>query len=182
MSDTALSPQRSSSCPSKVRVGSVWRMFSKSKSLKQYWKNSPTSPISGARRIISASRSGGVVGEFVRRGQRRDDLRVGDEFVAVAVVAVGVGVDERADVVGRGLGGAHGLEHIRRERHVEQGIDQQRLALRDDQSGVAPAPAAIGLDPGVTAGSEVVQTALERPDSQRHRTSRAVPEAWDGHG
>ena len=125
---------------------------------------------------------GGVVGEFVRRGQRRDDLRVGDEFVAVAVVAVGVGVDERPDVVGGGLGGAHGLEHIRRERHVEEGIDQQRLALGDDEAGVAPAPAAVGLDPGVTAGSEIVQTVFERSDSQRHRTSRAVPEAWDRHG
>ena len=96
------------------------------------------------------------------RGLRGDDLGAGDEFVAVGVIAVGVRVHQPVDVGGGRVGVLHRVEHLAGVRQVEQRVDEQRLAAADDQPGVAPAPAAIGLQPGVGVVAEVVEAAFVR--------------------
>jgi len=56
---------------------------------------------------------------------RRDDARAREERIAVAVVAVGVGVDQRPDALRRGNRGAHRVEHLPRQSQVEERVDQQ---------------------------------------------------------
>ena len=90
-------------------------------------------------------------------GARSDDLGAGHELVAESVVAVGVGVDQATDRPGRRHRGAHLPQHLAGQFEVEQRIDQQCLVAIDDQSGIAEAPAAVGLQPGETAVAEVVQ-------------------------
>ena len=69
------------------------------------------------------------LGHLVRCGRGGDDLGAVDELVAVAVVAVGVGVDQRGDRGGVG-DRRHRLEHPPGEAQVEQRVDEQRRARR----------------------------------------------------
>lgn len=55
-------------------------------------------------------------------------------------------------------GGAHAGQHFGRQGKIEQGIDQEALEPVGDQPGIAPAPAAVGLQPGEAAVAEIVQT------------------------
>ena len=72
---------------------------------------------------------------------RGDDLRALDQFVAEAMVAVGMRIDEGSDLRGGGrLGAMHRVEHLAGQLQVEQRIDQQRLSAIDHQTGVAPSP------------------------------------------
>ena len=63
------------------------------------------------------------LGHLVRRGRRGDDLGPVDQLVAIAVVAVGVRVDEGGDG-SHGGDRRHRLEHLGREAQVEQRVDQ----------------------------------------------------------
>ena len=58
------------------------------------------------------------VGHFLGAGLRGNDFGLRQAAVAVAVVAVGVGVHQLLDVLGGGNGGAHGAEHALREGPV----------------------------------------------------------------
>ncbi len=117
-----------------------------------------------AEQVADLARRGVQRGQHRRRhlahlvgGRRRgDDLGAVDELVAVAVVAVGVGVDHRADrrrarVVG------HRLQHRLREAEVEQRVDEQRRPVTDDEPGVAPAPPAIALEVGEAPVAELTE-------------------------
>src|SRR5262249_46399157 len=53
----------------------------------------------------------------------------------------------------------HRLEHRPGELEIEQRVDQQRCAIADHEAGVAPAPAAVGLQVRVTLVSELVEPA-----------------------
>jgi hypothetical protein len=75
----------------------------------------------------------------------RDDLGIGDKLVAEGVVAVGMGVDECLDLSCRRHLVPHLVEHFPGQFEIEQRIDQKILVAIDDQSRVAPTPAAIGL-------------------------------------
>ena len=69
-------------------------MPSNSNAPKKLRNRSPTSP--GAL-LSAASIDGWHLGHLVGGCRRGDDLGVVDQLVAVAVVAVGVGVDDRGD-------------------------------------------------------------------------------------
>ena len=63
------------------------------------------------------------------------------------MVAVGVGVDH--DVDGPAAGDRiHGVEHPAGEAEVEEGVDEERRPVARQEPGVAPTPAAIGLEVG----------------------------------
>ncbi len=79
----------------------------------------------GACFIKDGHHAGRFVRQFVGGRLRRDDLRARDEFVAVAVIAVRMRVDELIDAHAR-RGAFHRGEHLGGEPHVEQRIDQQR--------------------------------------------------------
>ena len=64
------------------------------------------------------------LGHLLGRGLGGDDLGPGDELVAVAVVTVGVGVDDGFDRRARRPLGER-LEHLRRQHEVEQRVDEQ---------------------------------------------------------
>ena len=96
-------------------------------------------------------------------GTRGDDLRTLHQPVTEGVIAVGMSVDQGADARGSGLRPAHRVEHLLRQRQVEQRIDQHRLAAVGDQARVAPSPGAVGLKVGVTAVAEIVQALAVGP-------------------
>jgi len=88
-----------------------------------------------------------------------DDLGTLAAFVAVAMVAIVMRVDDGLDLRRRDrLGLAHRREHLARQRHVEERVDDERFALIDDEARIRPAPAAIGLKPGIGAIAQVVKT------------------------
>ena len=108
----------------------------------------------------------GLDGELVG-----DDLGAAATFVAIAMVAIVMGVDDGSDRRRRlGFGLAHGCQHLAGQRHVEQRVDQEGLAAVDDQAGVRPAPAAIGLQPGIAAIAEIVQAlgVLKLAEAESH--------------
>ena len=99
------------------------------------------------------------LGHLLRGGRGRPDRgALGHELVAPAVVAVGVGVDQRVDrhAVGDRL---HRREHVAGQVEIEQRVDEQRRVLAGQQPGVAPAPAAVGLQVGEQAVAELVEAA-----------------------
>ena len=70
---------------------------------------------------------------------------MGDERIAVRVVAVRMGVDQVVDVVRRDAGGVtQGRQHDGRQRFVEQRVDEQGLVAVAHGAGVRPAPACSG--------------------------------------
>ena len=74
------------------------------------------------------------------------DLGAGDQAVAVAVVAVCVRVDERAD--GPSVGDrSHGVEHGPGELQVEECVDEKGTVVGGEQARIGPAPAAVRLQP-----------------------------------
>ena len=80
-----------------------------------------------------------------------------NEFVAVAVIAVCMCVDERVERLRRvGFRPRHGVQHLLGEFEVEEGIDKERLFTIDNQASVTPAPTAVRLNPRVSAGSKVM--------------------------
>jgi hypothetical protein len=85
-----------------------------------------------------------------------DDRGAFDELVAVAVVAVVVGVDDLAD--GEVGDRPDGREEVAGEVQVEEGVDQDRFVVADDEPGVRPAPASIGLEERVRAVTDLDQT------------------------
>ena len=79
------------------------------------------------------------------------------ELVAEPVVAVGVGVEHGR--IGRGGRHArHPVEHVAREREIEQRVDEERGASPSTEAGVGPPPAAVRLEPGAEAVTEIVET------------------------
>ena len=97
---------------------------------------------------------------LARAGRRRHDVGAGHELVAVAVVAVGVGVHDRADRRGRRRHGPQVVEHLLGEHEVEQRVDEQRRVAVGDQAGVRPAPAAVGLEVGPQPVADLVGAPL----------------------
>lgn len=79
------------------------------------------------------------------------------------MVPVGMRVHDLVDVLGRWHGFAHLEQHVACEFQVKQRIDQQRLVAVDDQPSVAPAPTAVGLQPGVLAVANFMQAFGELP-------------------
>ena len=101
-------------------------------------------------RLHGGQHLGRHVAHLLGRRLGGDDVGPFHQLVAVAVVAVGVGVDQRAD--GRAAGQpAHRVEHRGRQVQVEQRVDQQRFALTHDQAGIGPPPAPVGLQVGEAA-------------------------------
>ncbi len=125
-----------------------------------------------AGRLIQRSQHRrGNVGHLLGRRDGGDDLHPGptprDLTVAVAVVTVGMGVHHGVDR--RPVGDrCQRVQHRGRQLEIEQGVDQQRLAVADDQPGVAPAPSTIGLQVGETTVPEFVHPRGEV--SSRHGT------------
>jgi hypothetical protein len=95
-----------------------------------------------------------LVVEVRLAGVGRDDPIGADDRIAPCVVAVGMGVEQRAD---RRAAQRRRREHALGRGFVPLGIDQQRLAAAtDDQRGVALAPAAGWVHPSVHARSDLV--------------------------
>ena len=68
-----------------------------------------------------------------------------------------------ADPLGGRDGRTEGVEHLSRVGEIEERIDQQILALIDNQSRVAVTPAAVGLQPCVATVAKVMQSLGEFP-------------------
>ena len=98
----------------------------------------------------------GHFAEFRSRGLRGHHARALDQLVAVAVVAVRVGIDEGSDALCRRLGPAHRLEHCRGELQIEERVDEQRFAGVDHETRVAPTPGTIRLEPSIDPVPEIV--------------------------
>jgi hypothetical protein len=92
-----------------------------------------------------------VLHRFGRAGGG-DDLAAFDTAIAVAVIAVVMRVDERADLCAADLPEA--VKHGDSVRRVEHGVDQQRLAAIGHQPRVGKSPAAVGLEIGEGAVAE----------------------------
>jgi hypothetical protein len=82
-------------------------------------------PIS--RRTAETSRGGPKYPRIGAFPPGRLGLRAFDQLIAEDVVAIGVGVDEFADVARRRHCVTHGLEHLGGKRQIEQRVDQQGL-------------------------------------------------------
>ena len=54
------------------------------------------------------------------------------------------------------------------EPEVEERVHQQTLFAVHDETGIAPAPAAIGLDPGIASRSDLVQAVREGANAKCH--------------
>ena len=119
----------------------------------------PASSAGGTSLISCAAAAGG------------DDLGAVEQLVAVAVVAVGVGVDDRRRSARSGERPPSRRACAAVRSQVEQGVDQQRRAVADDQAGVAPSPAAVGLQVGVAP--------VGRPRAGRARRTRHAPRRID---
>ena len=101
----------------------------------------------------------------------RDDLRALAALVAVAVIAIVMRVDDGADLrCCLRFRLFHCVEHLARQRHVEQRIDQEAFTAIHDEPGIRPAPTAIRLQPGIAAVAEIVQTlgVLKPAQTQTH--------------
>ena len=101
----------------------------------------------------------------------RDNLRAVAALIAVAMVAIVMRVHHCIDFRRRfRLGFAHRVQHVARQGHVEQRVDEKRLSTIDDETCIGPAPAAIGLQPGIAAIAEIVQTfrILKPAQAQTH--------------
>ena len=150
-----------SSAPSKVVVGGATSMPVEGEARRRSAAGRRRRrPRSGAAASSAASVDGRHLVHLPCAGRRGDDLGAGDELVAVAVVAVGVGVHERADPSGRRGHGPQVVEHPGGEREVEQRVDEQRRVAVGDEPGVRPAPAAVGLQVGPDAVADLVGAAL----------------------
>ena len=91
------------------------------------------------------------------------------------MIAVGVRVHHRGDrspgeVVG------HGPEHLAGQTQIEEGVDEQRLVATEHETGVAPAPPAVGLQVGEHVRAHGMESSLIgnhavylRPDAERCR-------------
>ena len=100
------------------------------------------------------------VGHFLGAGLRGNDGGLRQAAVAIAVIAVGVGVDQLFDVRSGGNGRAHGLKHALRQGAVVERIDEERCVPVSDQPRVGPAPAAVGLEVGPASAAQVAQALL----------------------
>ncbi|MEJ0044706.1 MAG: hypothetical protein WDM81_21900 [Rhizomicrobium sp.] len=103
----------------------------------------------------------------------RDDLAV-EAAIAVAVIAIVMGVDQRADFRRRRPGEA--VQHRARMRGIEHRVDQQRLAAIRHQPGIGEAPAAVGLQIGEGTGPEIDHAGLIRclAEGKRHPVTCGV--------
>ncbi len=107
-------------------------------------------------------------GHLFGAGCGRDNGRAFDQLIAVGVIAVGVGVDQGADIFRLRHGIAHDLQHLARQIEIKQRIDQQAVLAIGYQAGVGPAPRAVRLQVGVTALSQIVQPFGVLPFRHRH--------------
>jgi glycosyltransferase involved in cell wall biosynthesis/GT2 family glycosyltransferase len=103
-----------------------------------------------------------------------DDPRARDELIAVTVIAVGVGVQQRVDPRCGRHRPAHLEQHLLGQGEVVERVDQQRAVAVADQPGIAPAPAAVRLQVGVEAVTDLLQPALVCPP-HRSRLSATRP-------
>jgi len=94
---------------------------------------------------------------------RGDDLGAPDQLIAECMIAVRMRVHQSADGSRRRNRVAHGIEHFPRQPKIEQCVDQEIFLSIDDQAGIAPAPAAIRLEVGMTALADIVQALGEPP-------------------
>ena len=89
-------------------------------------------------------------------GPARDDARVRKQLVAEGVVAVGVGIDQRADGRRSRQRATKALQHLARELQIEQGIDQQGLALIGHQPRIAVASGTVRQQPRVATVAQIM--------------------------
>ena len=115
-------------------------------------------------------------GHLLGCGPGSDDLRFCHQLVAVAVVGVGVGVDQRVEGArGRGFRIAHAGKHGACQFQVKQSVHQQALVAVHDKPRIAPTPAAVGLDPGVASISHIVESVCERSNAKPHASVLYCP-------
>jgi hypothetical protein len=76
----------------------------------------------------------------------RHDLGAVDQRVAIAMIAIVMGVEQGADF--RAAGAGESVQHRARMGIIEHRVDQQRLAAVGDKPGIRQAPTAIGLQIG----------------------------------
>ena len=111
-----------------------------------------------ARRRAAPASSAGSRAELLGAQAVADDLGVGEELVAPAVVAVVVRVDDaprRARPDARVV-----LDHLARVRQVPERVDDQAAAAVDE-AGVARAEPAILLQAGVDVGASSTSSMAE---------------------
>lgn len=151
-----MSPTCRSRCPSKVSLGGV---VDTGKLELAETVAKILAHLAHVRRYFhqGGHRLGRQLGHFRGGCGGGDDPGAGNQLVAVAVVAVRVGIDQRADCVGSRLGGAHGPQHAVGKREIVQGIHQQGLLPVDNQSRVAPAPGSARGQPGIHAIAQCLQ-------------------------
>ena len=174
---TSRSPTRSSSSPPKVSVGARRLDALEVEAAEAAQEELAQGPHLGRLRDQRRHRRRRQLLHLGRGALGGDDPCSGEQLVAVAVVAVGVRVDERADLRRRRHRPAHLGEHRLGQRQVEQRVDQQRRLAVADQPGVRPAPAAVGLQVGEDALADLRQPALV---ARRHR--RADASGWAAAG
>ena len=66
----------------------------------------------------------------------RDDFCVRTTAIAVAMVAIVVGVHNHIDILGRLGRVGIGRQHVAGQRHVKKRVDNQRLIIINNQAGV----------------------------------------------
>ena len=88
-------------------------------------------------------------------------------LVAVAVVAVGVGVDHRCERTPRTVCCAIASSIAAVSVRSNSVSIKHRRAVADDQPGVAPSPAAVGLQVGEATVAELVESMRVRPRRRR---------------
>ena len=94
---------------------------------------------------------------FMRHGSgrflARDDFGADDKLIAVPMIAIVMRVKDGADA--RVAGAGETVKHGARVRQVEHGVDEQRFAAVGDETRIGQAPAAIRLQIGEAALSQI---------------------------
>ena len=85
-----------------------------------------------------------------------NNLRIRAAAIAVTMVAIMMRINDLIDLLGGRCGIGIGGQHVLRQRHIEQRIDDKGLVIIDNQTGIGPAPAAIGLQPRISAITDLM--------------------------
>ena len=100
---------------------------------------------------------------FGGTGFGSDDFGMPAQAIAVAMIAIGMGVDNGADIIRTNTGSiGHDAQHVAGQAGIEQCINQQGLTTVRDQTGIGPAPSAIGLKIGEETVASFIEAFFKR--------------------